>query len=121
MKKIIFSLIIILLVFKVSYSQDTTSTKYFPLNVGNSWTYYHWVTFPPNNYFYKFSITGSIVLNGHLYYKTLHTAISGSSYADTIRIDSTTGNLLKYVVNGSCLWLNNELLQDSLAGRLNDS
>ncbi len=110
MKKIIILLIFLI---NVAYSLDTTSTKYFPLKVGNSWTYRVFTPSPPQYFYVKKTVISTFITNGHLYY-----TFNDSSH---VRIDSLTGNLLNYLTNYGCPWLNNEQLEDSLSAKLNDS
>jgi hypothetical protein len=113
MKKLTFTVLALILTTQFCFSIDTVSTKYYPLKVGNSWTYVHFhYGFPSETYRYKVTILGTSVVNGHLYYST-------SGYQ--LRIDSTYGRLLKYTTTSGCQWLNNEMLQDSLCSRLHDS
>jgi hypothetical protein len=112
MKKIIILLIFLI---NIAYSLDTTSTKYYPLKVGNSWTYLYQRIWghPLPDTIIRTSIINSFTANGHLYY-----LFTDSS---KLRIDSTTGNLLDYTTTYGCPWLINEFLQDSLASKYNDS
>jgi hypothetical protein len=110
--KLLFTILIIVLVSENGFSIDTISTKYYPLKVGNSWTYVKMqYGYPSYTHRVKYTITGTVVTNGHLYY------IMGSSQ---VRIDSTYGRLLTSTTGG-CGWLNNEFLLDSLQARLTDS
>ncbi|RPI15115.1 MAG: T9SS C-terminal target domain-containing protein [Ignavibacteriae bacterium] len=113
MKKIIFFIILFLFSFtEIIYSIDTVSTKYYPLNVGNSWTCTYFHNIPPMIYQFKKTITGTVIQNGHKYY-LINTTL--------FRIDSTNGRLLNYVVNSGCNWSINEKLIDSLSARKGDS
>jgi len=106
--KIIFITTLIFFInYQICFSTDTISAKYYPLNIGNSWTYYHTVYLGGNPYRYKVTITSATVINGHIYYNDQ-------------RVDSTYGRLLKYSING-CQWLINEILVDSLSSRIRDT
>ena len=113
-----YSIVFILLLFLFPCSIksiDTTSTKYYPLQIGNSWTYHCYQFVYPGpilNSKVKFTITTSSIINGHQYF-------SGALF-NSIRIDSINGKLLQSTSNG-CNWLTNERLIDSLSSRLNDS
>ena len=112
MKKVLLIILIIIITFDFSFSLDTLSTKYYPLKVGNSWTFHHVSTFiPPQNFRYKVTIVNSFVSNGHLYYTV------GS---DSYRVDSVYGRLLLSTSSG-CNWLINEMLVDSLSAHKNDT
>ena len=84
MKKIIFTILSLLLFTEITFSLDTVSTKYYPLKVGNSWTYYYYQDNPPQNYRYKNTIKGTAVYNNHFYYIF-------TRYNDNLRIDSGPG------------------------------
>ncbi|RPI15113.1 MAG: T9SS C-terminal target domain-containing protein [Ignavibacteriae bacterium] len=112
MRKIIINTIILFLLIDLTYSIDTISTKYYPLNVGNSWTYTYFHNIPPLTYKYKRVVTGTIIQNGHKYY-IINTSL--------FRVDSTNGRLLIYSSNSGCNWLINEKLVDSLSAKKWDS
>jgi hypothetical protein len=97
---------------------DTTSAKYFPLQVGNVWVYNGFGYPCCGPYIYKVKVTGSAVLNGHLYYKLKSTLSSDTTY---VRVDSSRGIILFRNTTNSCGWLNQETTGDSLAARINDS
>jgi hypothetical protein len=108
-------LIVLLLLVNVltALSLDTTSTKYYPLKIGNSWTYRNFETYPPAYTKSKRTIMSTFTANGHLFYL----------FSDSLklRIDSMSGNLLSYTTNNGCPWLVNEYLVDSLASKYHDS
>lgn len=120
MKNILFSFLIITLL-KFSYSMDTVSTKYFPLAVGNSWTYYSYSYRYPygQSSRYKETIIGTLNTNGHLYYIMKITS-PGHSDTSKVRLDSLNGRIMYFSTQG-CMWLNNEILGDSLESRKFDS
>lgn len=119
MKKITFVILFISVLFlkaERSFSWDSTIAKYMPLQVGNVWVYNSY-SFPyGGSYKFKWSITGTNIFNGHLYYNIL----SSSTGVTNVRFDSLT-NSLKYYSSVSCPWLNHEKNMDSLSSRLNDS
>ena len=102
------------------YSLDTAAAKYYPLAVGNTWTYSHFATNGPA-YRYREKITGTIVTNGHLYYVFTYYRIGFAEEVSYRRIDSVKNNVLVYSSNSGCLWLQNEETADSLGARKGDS
>jgi len=102
------------------YSLDTAAVKYYPLAVGNTWTYSHFATNGPA-YRYREKITGTIVTNGHLYYIFTYYRIGFAEEVSYRRIDSVKNNVLVYSSNSGCLWLQNEETADSLGARKGDS
>jgi hypothetical protein len=126
--KILFRCLLFLLLYintnQNSHSQDTTSTKYFPLKVGNIWIY----TWANGANKQKISITGTTNANGHLYYSFL---ISGANCTpcptapnaflmstDPIRVDSVTGNVMALGTGAYCPWYNGEYVIDSLKRKI---
>ncbi len=113
-------------------AQVNQAVTYFPLKVGNVWVYYcsAFGMNPPCYCVrkYRFKITGTTVKNNKTYFifQSSYTSLpcSGGCYAppypDTLRIDSTSGNIYKYSVVG-CPYSPNEILFDSLNARLNDT
>ncbi|MBS1514575.1 MAG: T9SS type A sorting domain-containing protein [Bacteroidetes bacterium] len=100
-----------------SFSADTVSAKYFPLVVGNSYTYLQ------TNMFFQQSrskalITKDTLINGKKYFYCI-------GFPDFlpgwIRYDSARSNLLKYTAGSSCSNYNNESIVDSLAMSINNS
>jgi hypothetical protein len=110
MKKIIFIFLAAAL-FNTVFSTDTVSTKYFPLKIGNSWTYVVSHFFPPAYYRIKLTIISSSVYNGHLYYKM--------SDQSEYRVDSLNGKLLKR--RDDCPESQFEILIDSLSAQQSDT
>jgi hypothetical protein len=114
MKRYFIIILIIILSGKInqSFSWDSTAAKYYPLAVGNSWSY-HFINrggnpvpcYPNSQYDYIITITSDTINNGHKYYKF--------SNGDKLRIDSTTMNVYKFTGSGECLF-------DSLLARKND-
>ena len=113
MKNSIFYIYITLTIslFQNAYSLDTNAVRYYPLAVGNSWTYKDHTFFGDTRY--KLTVTGTINTNGHLYY-----VINGGTYQ---RIDSVKGVVRTYASSQSCLWLQNEVSMDSLSAKFRDS
>jgi len=121
--KLSFSLFLILtIVFsftfdKQTYSWDTTAAKYYPLAVGNVWSY-HYINFS-DYYCYVISnqhdyivqvVSDSIMPNGKKYFKV----INGNYFMGLFqRIDSNTMNVYKWS-NGT------ECITDSLFARKGD-
>ena len=117
MKKIIIFLIFAQTVFCLPI--DSNIFKYFPLKIGNIWTW-HGFAYPyqppPNE---RQKILNTRLINNHLYYFSKHdflqngTVLTSYSYR---RIDSLTGNFYNYdTINHA------DCLMDSLNIRKNDS
>jgi len=119
MKKIIIFLLFFILFCRCCYSIDTLSTKYFPLKEGNFWVYNYSHYNPTMNYRVRDDVGAAVIINNHVYYP-YHYFRWMYWMTDDLRVDSITGNIVKYNTNG-CAWLNNEALIDSLRSRLNDS
>ena len=125
MKKIIFVLLLAALagnfVKSFSLTLDTNVFKYYPLKVGNRWSWqgFAYPIMPPLNMSQK--IISTRLINNHLYYFSRHDqyqyngTILNTSYSYS-RIDSLTGNLYNYdtISHTDCLI-------DSLNIRKNDS
>ena len=125
MKKIVFLLLIAALsgnfIKSFSLTLDSNVFKFYPLKVGNRWTWqgFAYPIMPPLNVSQK--IISTRIINNHLYYfsKLDHFQNNGSIQNTTYsycRIDSLTGNLYNYdtVTHTDCLL-------DSLNIRKNDS
>jgi hypothetical protein len=114
MRRIILIALFLIVYQDTGYLLDTLSLKYYPLQIGNSWTYFHvHVGNPSSSSKYKLTITGTTTFGGHLYFIT--------NSASRIRVDSLNGKFLIYDTNYGCPWLNNERLIDSLQARIHDS
>jgi hypothetical protein len=113
-----------ILTFGSIYSQND-EFNLFPLNVGNVWVY-------SGSANIKLKITGTTVLNGHLYYIFEQSGINctcaqgqfnpfltNSIYP--VRIDSANCNLLFYTGSPSCPRYPNESVKDSLKIKLGDT
>ncbi|MDQ3022666.1 MAG: T9SS type A sorting domain-containing protein [Bacteroidota bacterium] len=98
-----------------SFSQDTISSKYFPLNVGNKWIY-NVVTFPPIPTPIRiYSITKDTVINNHRYF------LYGDDFSQQLlRYDSSKGNLLAYSFSGGCSDYGSDKIVDSLSSSVGD-
>jgi hypothetical protein len=122
MKVFVSSIILLLTLFQSAYSLDTNVVKYFPLRLNNSWTYYYESSsIPYHQYRYRVTVLDSLFINGNIYYKVYTQRPYSGNITETLRVNPNDGNLLKYSVNYSCPWLQNESLIDSLASRFNDS
>jgi hypothetical protein len=113
MKKILFiSLIIISGSNNLLLSWDSTAAKFYPLAVGNKWSYTKKIYSPPMNcfspmsqYVFVLSITGDTVISGHKYFRF--------SDGNLVRIDSNSMNVYKRIGEMECI-------TDSLLARKND-
>jgi hypothetical protein len=112
----IFLIVILLFTTVDSFSQDTGSVKYLPLQTGNAWYYkttYSPFPFPPT--FHKELIVSDTLIDGKKYFK--HLLIRNSQIWETqfIRIDSSNGNLLAYSPGNGCGSYADDKIIDSLA------
>lgn len=96
------SFLIFLLNFNNSYSWDSTAAKFYPLAVGNSWSYNHKIYQPPlgctaptPQYNFIFSIVSDTTIAGHRYFRFSNGSLE--------RIDSNSMNVYKRIGNGECL------------------
>jgi hypothetical protein len=96
---------------------DTSSARYFPLAVGNVYTYYY-TDFYTSSYS-KGRITKDSVIFGHKYYQCF--GIPGISSGNWIRYDSLSGLLLALSPGNGCGINVNDKIIDSLSSRLNDT
>ncbi len=97
-----------------SFSQDTSSARYFPLNIGNVWVYYI-QSFPPSAFPYViYKIEGDTIINSIKYFSYNGYKISRIS-SQWVRYDSAKGNLLVYNSAGGCSAYANDKILDSLA------
>lgn len=113
----------LILIFALTYSTyvfptDTSSAKYMPLQVGNSWTYSYlrYIIYP---LYYE---TGTLRRDN-----SRDTVIDGKKYFhfhwfnfNWVRYDSTNGNLVFRTTSGSCSNYSNEKIFDSLSSRQGD-
>ncbi|HEX2787747.1 MAG TPA: T9SS type A sorting domain-containing protein [Ignavibacteria bacterium] len=105
-------ILILLLTSSESFSLDTASARYFPLAVGNTWTYYVDMS-PWPSYKFKKTITRDSVINGKKYFFLNYVY-------DWIRYDSLTSNFLVFRQGTNCSGYQNEGIIDSLASSIND-
>ncbi len=126
MRKIISALIAVLSSCLV-YSQDTSIVNYYPTAVGNVWIYHY------NGYngcqcdlVSKTQIISQININGEIYniFKVSVSNVNGSQCPtpsiDTMRVDSVTGNILKYTIFNIGCYTPHVKVIDSLRSRIND-
>jgi len=122
MKEIIIIIFLILLIKFDSLSSDTTSTKFMPLKIGNTWSYnyYNWIPpGPATQWRVKGTVTKDTLIGEHKYFFISNGAfLTNSADPCWVRIDSTDGKLI---------WLNSTLCPgsnfrtiDSLAASLNN-
>lgn len=111
----------------IGYAWDSEAAKFFPLAVGNQWSY-HYVTkapngplgcYPNNQYNFIISIVADTIANARKYYKF--------SNGDKLRIDSAAMNVYKLTTSGECLYdsllarKNNNMLLCGFSGIVGDS
>lgn len=132
MMKLISALIIFSSSFQI-LAQDTTITQFFPLKIGNVWVYQHssFGNLPCYcNKKIRIKVTGSNIYNGKTYYQSQVSTMTISCaspcgmgflpYDSLMRVDSITGNVLRYAPGSGCI-IPNETLLDSLKARKNDT
>lgn len=111
MKKSIFILTVsLVLIFQNSYSDNAYYARFFPLQVGNEWTYVYSFGGPPIEY-HSVITKDSVFNNERYYFITFLPKVQGG----WIRYDTLTGNLLKYDGSNTCNNYVNEIIIDSLA------
>ena len=101
-----------------SYAQDTESAKYFPLAVGNSFTYlntFTWPPYPPTKT--RGRITKDTIIIGKKYFYTVGIPYIGTGW---VRFDSATSNLLKRAPGQGCSIYPDDIILDSLKSKIND-
>ena len=102
---------------------DSSIFNYYPLHVGNRWSWNLNRNFSPGPGYKSALITGTQVIRNHLYYKMkfdtyiIYTNQYTTGYS-FLRIDSLTGNFYSLYISGSDT---SECLTDSLNTPLNDS
>lgn len=117
--KTFFAFLIVILLFNsyICYSNDTTAIKYYPLKIGNSWTY-HFTASGYGGYYtsfdYKISIVDTVRINSNYYFKCKYSYDTAVSF---YRIDSISGILSNYVYSG-CFNSRHEVNIDSLNSSL---
>jgi len=101
---------------------DTTAfskyTPYFPLQVGNSWTYLKSVA-PFPDQFVKVTITGQTFSGGLTYYQT--NVPFPTFQNNSVALDTASGNIYVRDINVQCGPYGQNLLMDSLAAKPGDS
>ena len=101
-----------------SYAQDTESAKYFPLAVGNSYTYAVTIMYPPYLlYKFKANITKDTIINGRKYFYSSGMPFVGNGW---VRFDTASGNLLKNSPGQGCSIYPDDIILDSLNSKVND-
>lgn len=102
---------------------DSNIFKYYPLNVGNRWTWYIFRNFSPGSGYETALIVSTQIRSNHVYYKTrwdTYYFYNSQHYTEYRfhRIDSLTGNLyyLRIFNNDT-----SECISDSLNCTVNDS
>jgi hypothetical protein len=121
--KIILLLSLIILP-ETANSSDTNSTKYFPLKVGNIWSYEYYSPTPPplgTRYRFRSTVTKDTLIGSHKYFfvTNTHIYILYNPAVNWFRVDSTNGNLLGYQAGISCR-PGSLMLIDSLASDSNN-
>ncbi|MBN8568433.1 MAG: carboxypeptidase regulatory-like domain-containing protein [Ignavibacteria bacterium] len=96
---------------------DTATIKYFPLKVGNSWTY-KWTDPNMQTGYTKRTISRDTVIDNVTYY--LLPGISTNITTQAITLDSLSGNIYGWVPGYTCSSHPDRKLVDSLAARKND-
>jgi len=122
MKKKLFILIFSVIYQNISFSTDTLSLKYYPLKVGNMWTYYFEQSFIPYyRYRYRVTVTDSVTINNNTYFILFTQRPYQGNITETLRVDMNNGNILKFSPVNHCPWLQYDALVDSLGSHLHDS
>ncbi len=120
MKKLIITIFLLLVFFKIEGECSTDSSRYFPLQAGNAFYYLKIRSNPggPVSSYIISRITHSKVFHNKTYYYC--TNFKGYLYNDLyLRYDSITGNLVHYdSLNINC---NYELAHYNLAAEIGDS
>ncbi len=105
------------------YSSDTTSVKYFPLNIGNVWFYkwyYYHPPFPVDSGISRVSILKDTTVNFKRYFYFKGSPDPGPLGIFWVRVDSLNGRLVR-LYNSSCSYSPDEILIDSLSSKKNDT
>ncbi|MBS1493394.1 MAG: T9SS type A sorting domain-containing protein [Bacteroidetes bacterium] len=101
-----------------SFAADTVSAKYFPLVVGNSYTYRNTFYFAPETRT-RATITKDTMIDGKKYFYCKGFPLIGTGW---VRYDSTRSNLLiRSAFTPSCSGYSNDKLIDSLGMSANNS
>jgi photosystem II stability/assembly factor-like uncharacterized protein len=96
---------------------DTSAARYFPMAVGNVYTYYNTDLYTSS--YSKGRITKDSVMLGHRYYQCI--GIPGIATGDWVRYDSLSGLLLALSPGNGCGSNVNDKIVDSLSAKLNNS
>jgi hypothetical protein len=117
-----------------TFSQDTSIVKFLPLKVGNVWVYrYNAFNMSPPcyaNVLIRVKLTGTSVYNSKTYFLSqISTIVSGGyggcnmgflPFDSLLRIDSSSGKLLRYAPGAGC-FTPNETMLDSFKARFHDT
>lgn len=124
MKNIKFS-ILLFFIFLITFSakaSDTASVKFFPLNVGDYYSYLYYVHsryHPPESYLSRAFVTKDTLISDVKYYFV--TGLRDSYSNCWMRTDTITGSLYKYDSANSCSFYDHEILLDSFSIAKNDT
>lgn len=99
---------------------DTNIFRYYPLKVGNTWTYRSFNIFMGSTR-YKISATNNVILSGRHYFELTRYQTGYAPTISYLRIDSLKGSVRTYSTNAGCNWTPFEKTGDSLAARKTDS
>ena len=104
--KTLFSIVVISFLVNFGYATDTTSAKYYPLQVGNRQVYNHYWHWSGDTRFYVW-VTDTINTNGHKYCKmhVMQHPPENGFYDQYVRVDSIAGNIRLLDTAYSCPWL----------------
>ena len=97
------------------YESDSSYAVYFPLAVGNSFTYAVTIIYPPY-FLYKFkaNITKDTIINGIKYFYSSGMPFIGNGW---VRFDTASSNLLKYSPGLGCSIYPDDIILDSLRSK----
>jgi len=97
---------------------DSSYAAYFPLAVGNSFTYAVTIMYPPYLlYKFKANITEDSIINGNKYFYSSGMPFVGNGW---VRFDTASGNLLKHSPGQGCSIYPDDIILDSLKSSVND-
>ncbi|HRE40816.1 MAG TPA: T9SS type A sorting domain-containing protein [Ignavibacteria bacterium] len=109
-----FALLFIFLIFNSSVSaQDSISHRFFPLEVGNEWTYYNFTELPISSFKFKVKITKDSIIEGKKYFYFTPSYLS--TYTGWVRYDSASTCLIKRADGNGCGIFPNDKIIDSLS------
>jgi hypothetical protein len=112
MKKIILSIVFLFCLFSSLKAYDTSSIKYFPLSIGNTYVYHQTACCPPTSSYVRGRITKDTIINNKRYFYCLNIPTFTNGW---YRTDSVTGSLFEFDNTNSCILFPYESLIDSLA------